>query len=123
MVMIIILGVVSFFFNKYFYIRTIEHLTPVHVIFSFPIYYILNKSYLLIINNIKTGQPYLKNMEYAKISLYFDFGSDVISIIGYLIFLEIIEFHCFGYDFNTRKNILERCLLDIDESELSKSIK
>ena len=119
----IILGVVSFFFNKYFYIRTIEHLTPVHVIFSFPIYYILNKSYLLIINNIKTGQPYLKNMEYAKISLYFDFGSDVISIIGYLIFLEIIEFHCFGYDFNTRKNILERCLLDIDESELSKSIK
>ena len=119
----IILGAFSFFFHKYFYIRTIEHLTPVHIIFSFPIYYILNKSYLILINFIKSNQFYIKDMKNAKEILILDYISDGISIILYLIYLEIIEFHCFGYDFNLRRNILERGELDMDNAELSRTIK
>ena len=37
--------------------------------------------------------------------------------------MEIIEFHCFGYDFNLRRNILERGELDMDNAELSRTIK
>jgi hypothetical protein len=119
----IILGAFAFFFHKYFYIRTIEHLTPVHIIFSFPIYYILNKSYLILINFIKSNQFYIKDMKNAKEILILDYISDGISIILYLIYLEIIEFHCFGYDFNLRRNILERGELDMDNAELSRTIK
>ena len=119
----IILGAFAFFFHKYFYIRTIEHLTPVHIIFSFPIYYILNKSYLIFINFIKTNEPYIKEMKNAKEILILDYSSDGVSILEYLIYLEIIEFHCFGYDFNLRRNILERGELDIDNAELSRTLK
>lgn len=119
----VIVGVFSFFLYKYFSLRTIEHLTPVHIIFSFPIYYILNKAYLLIINFIKTGSPYIKQMKYGEVILYLDFGSDFISIIGYLFYLEIIEIHCFGIDRNIRRNILERGDKEADKSNLNKSYK
>ncbi len=62
-------------------------------------------------------------MKNAKAILILDYISDGISIILYLIYLEIIEFHCFGYDFNLRRNILERGELDMDNAELSRTIK
>lgn len=119
----VIIGAVTFAFCKYFILKTIQHLTPVHVIFCFPIYYILNKIYLLIINYNDTGQPYIKDMKYSTEILCLDFSSDIVSIIIYLIYLEIIEFHCFGYDFNIRINILERCKLDADLSKLNETLK
>ena len=122
-VLSVIVGVVSFFFYKYFCLRTIEHLTPVHIIFSFPIYYIFNKAYLLLINYIKTGSPYIKEMKFGTVILYLDFGSDVLSIIGYLFYLEIIEIHCFGIDRNVRRNILERGNIEADKNNLAKSNK
>ena len=62
-------------------------------------------------------------MKNAKAILILDYISDGISIILYLIYLAIIEFHCFGYDFNLRRNILERGELDMDNAELSRTIK
>jgi len=64
-------------------------------------------------------------MKNAKEILILDYSSDGVSIIEYLIYLEIIEFHCFGYDFNfnLRRNILERGELDIDNAELSRTLK
>ena len=50
-ILVIILGIFSFFFNKYFTILIIKYLSPVHVIFSIPIIFILEKI-LLIINTI-----------------------------------------------------------------------
>ena len=121
-VLSVILGVIFFFFYKYYCFRTIEHLTPVHIIFSFPIYYMLNKFYLLLINYIYTGSPYIKQMKKAVCILCLDFCSDFISFFGYIIYLEIIELHFCGYDFYIRRHILERCILD-GEAKLTKSYK
>ena len=110
-------GAIFFFFYKYCCIRIIEHLTPVHIILTFPPYYILNKLYLLALN-FKTIDK-LFNDKYRSVNLFLDFFSDVISIFGYLVYLEIIELHFCKYDYNIRRNILERSDLDADLSNLT----
>ena len=82
----------------------------------------LNKFYLLLINYIYTGSPYIKQMKKAVCILCLDFCSDFISFFGYIIYLEIIELHFCGYDFYIRRHILERCILD-GEAKLTKSYK
>ena len=57
------------------------------------------------------------------IKIILDFCSDFFSIIGYLIYLEIIELHFCKFDYNIRRNILERGVLEVDEVELNKSLK
>ena len=114
------LGAIFFFGYKYCCVRIIEHLTPVHIILTFPFYYIINKSYLLVLNVIKTdnNQPYLKNLRYAREKLYLDFFGDFVSIFGYLVYLEIIELHFCEYDYNVRRNIFDRGDLDADLTDL-----
>jgi hypothetical protein len=116
----IIFGVISFFFYKYFSLKVIQKMTPVHLIFSYPIFYVFNKIYLLILNTIKNNSCILE-IDNALIKLILDFSSDILSIIDYIIYLEIIELHFCGYDFNTRKNILARGNLEV--VDLDSSIK
>ena len=111
----LIFGAICFFLYKFLSLRIIEHLTPVHLIFSFPIFYIFNKIYLLLLNYFKSSpNVWFLNIEYATEKLLLDFCSDIISIIGYLIYLEIIELHCCKYDYNIRRNILDRGLQEIE---------
>ena len=119
------LGAIFFFGYKYCCVRIIEHLTPVHIILSFPIYYILNKSYLLVLNFIKTNkkESYIRGLGFSRAILYLDFFSDFIMILGYLIYLEIIELHFCDYDYNVRRNIFERGDLDADLTDLNNSLK
>ena len=113
-------GAICFFFYKYCCVRIIEHLTPVHIILTFPAYYIINKSYLLILNIIKKeGKLFIFDSQYGRYELFLDFFSDFISIFGYLIYLEIIELHFCQYDYNIRRNIFERSYLDADLSDLT----
>ena len=121
----LILGAICFFFYKFFCLRIIEFLTPVHIIFSFPIFYIFNKIYLLFLNYIKSsgGFWYITEMKYARIKISLDFSSDVVSIIGYLIYLEIIELNFCKFDYNIRRNILDRCVLEADKNDLNSSLK
>ena len=118
----IILGAICFFFYKFFCLKVIEVLSPVYFIFSFPIYYVFNKIYLLFLNYIKNGQWHL-DIKFSIIKLILDFTSDIVSIFGYLIYLEIIELHCFKLDFNLKKNILKREIFDVDSTNLDNSIK
>ena len=37
-----------------------------------------------------------------------DISGDIFSLVGFLIFLEIIEIKCCGFTYNLRKNIMER---------------
>ena len=117
------LGMAFFGLYKFFSLKVIELLTPIHLIFSFPIYYVFNKIYLFTLNYIKTGSCFLKGIKPALIKIILDFCSDFFSIIGYLIYLEIIELHFCKFDYNIRRNILERGVLEVDEVELNKSLK
>ena len=117
------LGVIFFFFYKFFYLKVIEFLSPVYIIFSFPIYYVFNKIYLLILNYIDNRNDYLIRMGYALPKLILDFSSDIVSIFGYLIYLEIIELHFSKFDYNIRRNIDSRGDIEVDKIDLDNSYK
>ena len=121
----IFLGIISFGLYQFFCLRVIELLTPIHLIFSYPIYYVFNKAYLFILNYIKSDNHffYLSDIKYSDIKLILDYSSDFVSIIGYLIYLEIIELHFCGLDYNIRINIFERGILDMGENNLNNSFK
>ena len=118
----IILGPICFFLYKFLSLRIIEHLTPVHLIFSFPIFYVCNKLYLILLNYFKSSpNVWFLKIDYAKEKLLLDFCADIVSIFGYLIYLEIIELHCCKYDYNIRRNILDRVEKDIEKVTSSNS--
>ena len=57
-------------------------------------------------------------MEFASAKLALDFSSDIVSIFGYLIYLEIIELHCYKLDFNIRRTIFQRLIMDVSEADI-----
>ena len=118
------LGIPCFILYKFFSLKIIQCMTPVHNIFSFPIFYIFNKSYLLILNYFFSNKKFwYLEVKFAEAKLILDYSSDFFSIIGYLIYLEIIELHFCKFDYNIRRNIENRCLSKSNKTELNISIK
>ena len=110
-IIIIVSGIITFFFNKYFSISVIKNLTPVHLIFSTPLYFFIQKSFLIAYDLIN-GKSSLNKKEYLKYKFILDIAGDCFSILGFLIYLEIIELNCCNLDYNLKKNIYERSFLD-----------
>lgn len=107
-VLIIIFGIISYFFSILFSILVIKYLTPVYVIFSNPIFFFLEKL-LLILNTLIVKHSFFNDNKKIKITKFFlDISGDIISILGFLIYLEIIELNFNGYNYDLRKNIIER---------------
>ena len=48
---------------------------------------------------------------------YFDIYGDLLSILGFLIYLEIIELNCYNLNYNLKKNIIKRSSGDLNEME------
>ena len=123
-IIVIIFGIFAFFFNKLYTILIIKYLSPVHVIFSVPINFILEKivmiTYTLILRNIsenKEGYKYSfifatdNDYKYAKFSL--DISGDILSLIGFLIYLEVIRLSCKQFRYNIRSNIIKRSAVEL----------
>ena len=124
---VVLLGMLTFFYYKYNSIMIIKYLSPAHVIFLIPIYYFLSKIVLMLINTL----CYLTNkinkifnwdsIHYAKEIFTLDILGDFFSLIGFLIYLEIIEIDCWKLDYNSRKNIMNRSReesMSIEDDEL-----
>ena len=108
-IIIIILGIITFFLNKYFSILVIKYLTPAHLIFSSPIFFYLQKMILMIINLIKNGKFSISSsINFIVYKFVLDISGDFFSFIGFLIYFEIIELNCGKYNYNTKKNIERR---------------
>ena len=111
---VIILGIITFFFDKYYSTLIIKLYSPVHFIFSFPIQYFLEKTFLLIftaiffIGNLFTKEEQLPKFLTDKIG-------DIFSIIGFLIYLEIIKLHFCKLDYDLSDNITNRANKEIME--------
>ena len=105
-----ILGVISNFWYIYFYIYVIKYLSPVHVIFSRSLYYLFIHLLLIINNLILIGKFFLENKrkEENRLKFIIDFSSNVLSIIGFMIYLEIIELNFWGCNYNLEKYIRNR---------------
>ena len=114
-ILVIIFSIISFFGKDYFSILVIKSLTPMHVIFSTPIFFFLQKVIMVIFtffyNLFKsTGHYYIfKTNNSIKLQkLLYDLIGDLFSIVSFLIYLEIIVFKCKKLNYNTRLNIIKR---------------
>ena len=104
---VIILGIITFFFNKYYCTLIIKLYTPIHVIFSFPIQYFIEKNFLLVFTSIFfRNDLFTEENQLEKFLL--DVSGDIISIFGFLIYLEIIELNFCKLNYNLKKNISAR---------------
>ena len=105
---IILLGMIFFFFDKFFSILVIKNLTPVHITFSIPIIYIMQKFFMVLITLISEHKYFRTDDKYKKKKYFCDFTGDIFSLIGFLIYLEIIVLKIFNLDYNIRANITRR---------------
>ncbi len=105
---------ITFFFDKYYSTLIIKLYSPVHVIFSFPVQFFLEKTFLLIFTAIFFNDNLFKEEGQVK-KFLMDESGDIISIIGFLIYLEIIELHFCKLDFNLSNNITFRANEEIKE--------
>ena len=104
---VIILGAITFFFDKYYCIMIIQNYTPIHPIFSFFVQYFIEKTFLLIFTPIFFPDYFFpKENQFKKFLL--DESVDIASILGLLIYLEMIELNFCGLNFNLKKNIIIR---------------
>ena len=111
---VIAFGMITFFFDKYYSTLIIKLYSPVHVIFSFPVQFFLEKTFLLIFTAIFFNDNLFKEEGQVK-KFLMDESGDIISIIGFLIYLEIIELHFCKLDFNLSNNITFRANEEIKE--------
>ena len=106
---VMILGILLFFGYQYFYLSIIKCLTPIHLIFTLPIYYFFQK---IILSSYTMGsKPHTfffkkKGGKITKFSL--DISGDISAFIGFLIYLEIIILNFKGFNYNIKKNIMIR---------------
>lgn len=111
---VIILGMILFFFYKYYQIMIIKYLSPIHLIFLTPIYYFFAKVLVIVYNLIlkifNKCERFLKdpNIDYIKEKFYLDISGDIFSFFAFLIYLEIIELSFLKLNENLRKNIIAR---------------
>jgi len=106
-----IFATIFFFAHKYYSIKIIELFTPIHLIFSFPVYYFIQKIILIITTAITEHSFFGKNhINLIEHKFIVDTFGDILSIIGFLVYLEIIELNFCGLDYNLRKNIMKRAM-------------
>ena len=103
----IILNMIAFFLLKYYDTLIIKEYTPIHVIFSFPIQYICEKTFLIILTSIFFVEDLFPKDNHLPKFLT-DTSGDVGAVTGFLIYLEIIELNFCGLNYNLRKNIINR---------------
>ena len=88
----IFLGIIAFFFEKYFSTLIIKLYSPIHFIFSFPVEYFVEKTFLLIFTAIFFREDLFTEANQLQ-KFLMDESGDIFSIIGFLIYLEIIQMH------------------------------
>lgn len=126
----VVIGVAAFIGYWINIMKIIEFLSPVHIIFATPIYYLFNKTYLIIFNLILTDNHEAirhdmvadeEDNRYVIFRITLDYISDFFSVLGFLVYLEIIELNFCGLDYNLKRKILDRGLIDVSKADFNKS--
>lgn len=107
----VLLGSISYFSYYFFYILVIKCLTPVHVSFTNSIYYFFIHI-LLFINNQFVKEKEGTDFNYSKFIA--DILCESLSFIGFLIYLEIIELHFYGLNYDLKEYIMRRSIKDLN---------
>lgn len=114
-IILIIIGIITYFGYKYFYVLMIKKYNPVFVLFCNPIIFFLEKIILMINTLIKNHSLFIEpnnktdtNIASHKINFWIDISNDIIVVIGLLIYLEVIIINCYGLNHNVKINIEDR---------------
>ena len=128
-IIVIILGIISFFFKKYFSILIIKDYSPIYVIISIPILYLLQKV-VMFFNTLFSDESFFncknKCNKNKIIKFSFDIYGDLFSFIGFLIYLEKLVIKGWNLDQNIQSNMKLRSFSELkisDEERFSGSIK
>ena len=78
----------------------------------------VEKTFLLIFTAIFFNEDLFKEKSQLE-KFLLDESGDIASIIGFLIYLEMIELNFCGFNYNLKKNIVERSKSDYIESVLN----
>jgi len=119
-VLAVFLGAVSFFFYKYFSLIIIKYLSPIHLMFVIPPFYLILKltilgyNYLYHIKNENKGIFDNNTIDQSnyKSKFILDSIGDIFCIISNLIYLEILQLNFCNLNYNLRNAIIERGLQD-----------
>ena len=99
----------SFAIYKYWSYKIIECLNPFHRIFSGSFYYILQQTIFFIVNSNKI----INNEDiYLKYKILLDLLEDFLNVLTFLIYTEIIELNFCKFNYNLRKNIILRGIIN-----------
>ena len=114
----LLLSTILISFFVYFFFSTLKHLNPEYYYFSASLIDILFNIIPLFQNKIFRGFYFAKEEKdselLSKIIILYIIG-DCISIVGFLIYLEIIELNFWGLNYNLRKSIIERSIRDSEQ--------
>ena len=118
-ILTVILGMICFYFQKYFFMMTIKFLTPIHVMFIYPLFYFALKIIYLayyffdyILGGKEKNEFNDSSSQFFVEKFFLDMSGDIISIIGFLIYLEILQLSFCELDYNVRNNIITRSKID-----------
>ena len=109
---VIFIGILSFYFSKYFTILAIKYLTPVHIVFTTPIYFFFKKLVLIFITLVWEHVFFTVDDIIKRYKFFLDISGDISSFLGFLIYLEIIILNFNKYNYNINLNITRRSLID-----------
>ena len=84
--LILLIMIISFFW-KFFILLTINYLTPVYATFYFPILFLFKKLLLGLNSIIQERKFFVDNNKCKICKFHFDISGDLLSIIGFLIYL------------------------------------
>lgn len=112
-------GIITYFFYLLFYSLILKYLTPIHYIFSNAIYTFFIQLIFIIYHKLKTGNYFDGPGDKTHIKFHhfiLNVISDYLGIIGFLIYLEWIELHFCGLNYNLKFSIMKRSGEDMDQN-------
>jgi len=104
-IILMIFYVITFLLKSLFYILTIKYLTPFHIISLPTIYYFLVHMVLGIYTIVKKKE--IENVNYAL-----ELSSSFLAFLAFSIFLEFIELNFCLCNYNLRRYIVRRSIID-----------
>jgi len=120
-IVVILTGSFSFLFEYAFSLLIIKYLSPIHKIFSNPLFFFFEKILWVLINLFrkKFFIDYNSN-SYIFWKFILDISGDIFYLFALIIYLEIIELKFCGFDYNTRRTISIRVDDDLNEDKKEK---
>ena len=108
-ILIIFIQSFSFSLFKYFCYKLLENLNPFYRIFSTSTYYLTEQLIFFVVNSNKIIND--KN-KYLKYKIFMDLFADILDVMTFLIYTEIIELNFCKFNYNLRKNIMLRGIIN-----------